>query len=312
MSYSPYGGAETSIEQIRAALAVQDPSTELTVVTHSWVQPQAPDARGATNKQVIAHVPSRGLTRASRFRSFTREVDTYLSTHHFDVIQSHERISSCNIFRAGDGIHAAWLARMAKERGLPRGLLALDPYHRAVLAAEKKMAAPSGPIFVANSPLVASEAQGILQLPDDRIRLIPNMIDLARIPKQGSCDNQPAKRDLGLPGDEPCLLFVGSGFERKGAFKLVESLARLPDTQLLVIGKDKHSNKLQRLINDMGLAKRAHIIGPKKNLLPYWKAADVFCLPSLYDSFPNAALEAISHGTPCVLSDGVGIADQFV
>jgi UDP-glucose:(heptosyl)LPS alpha-1,3-glucosyltransferase len=309
MAYSPFGGAETSIEQIRRALAARNENLELTVLTKSWKKSMGcPSSR---IHQDIVELPVRGLTRAGQLKLFSKHVDAFVKTHHFDIIQSHERLSRCHIFRAGDGIHASWLKRLSLDRGVPEFILKIDPYHRVVLSAERDMAQFDGPIFVANSPMVAREAEEVLGVPPNRIRHIPNMIDTSSVALPTPNERHRAKLNLNLNPNHPILLFVGSGFERKGAFHLVRAMSHLKDTQLVIVGKDRQTKKLQMLIHQLGLSHRVHIAGPQMDLLPYWYAADVFCLPSLYDSFPNAALEALAHGIPCVLSDGVGVVETF-
>ena len=49
--------------------------------------------------------------------------------------------------------------------------------------------------------------------------------------------------------------------------------------------------------------------GPQHDVTPFLTAADMFCLPSLYDSFPNAVLEALCCALPVIVTDAVGIAN---
>jgi UDP-glucose:(heptosyl)LPS alpha-1,3-glucosyltransferase len=102
----------------------------------------------------------------------------------------------------------------------------------------------------------------------------------------------------------PVVLFVGSGFERKGAFELVEAIKLLPKFQAIIVGQDK---KIQQL-RDLSQGQKILITGPQNNMQKYLDASDIFCLPSLYDSFPNAALEALCCGLPIVLTKDVGLA----
>jgi len=62
---------------------------------------------------------------------------------------------------------------------------------------------------------------------------------------------------------------------------------------------------VQKLKNNQHI----HILGPQHDVKKYLTSADVFCLPSSYDSFPNAALEALCCGLPIVITDAVGLAE---
>ncbi len=78
------------------------------------------------------------------------------------------------------------------------------------------------------------------------------------------------------------------GFARKGAFELVQALKLLPAFQLIIVGKDKKLRKIHKLVHQYDLTNRVIITGPQHDVKPYLNAADIFCLPSSYDSFPNA------------------------
>ena len=103
--YNPFGGAERFVERALGALA--DEGAEVTLITRSW--------EGAPRegfKQITCDPPYSRLFggRAARDRSFSAAAQLAMAKGGFDITQSHERIPGCMIFRAGDGVHAAWLA----------------------------------------------------------------------------------------------------------------------------------------------------------------------------------------------------------
>jgi len=108
--YSPFGGAERFIERIAPRLAQRGITP--TILAEEW-------RSGGVR---FIPVGSSGLTRTARFHSFQKSVQAALETESkagqgFDLIQSHERITGVNIFRLGDGVHAAWLKRLQQESG---------------------------------------------------------------------------------------------------------------------------------------------------------------------------------------------------
>ena len=69
---------------------------------------------------------------------------------------------------------------------------------------------------------------------------------------------------------------------------------------------------MKGLVSSIKLEKRIQIAGPQSDVKPYLMASDIFCLPSLYDSLPNALLEAICSGLPVVITEDVGISEKIV
>ena len=308
--YNPYGGAERFIERLIPRLAQRNIDT--TILTEQW-------EKNSAEAKVIT-VPVSGMSRAARFRSFNSQVTAQLAQQSaqgsgFDLIQSHERILGADIYRLGDGVHAAWVSRMQKESsGLRAFWLGMDSFHRAVMQTESAMARDPNLHFVANSSLVQQELQDLLAVPEDRITLIPNGVDTQRfapaMPSQKASARDELAQATGLVIAPESLMVavVGSGFSRKGIFLLIEACARLKECVLLICGKDKESAKAQSLIARLGAADRIALTGPLEDVRPLLWAADVFSLPSLYDPSSNAVLEALSCSVPVIVTQDVGMA----
>jgi UDP-glucose:(heptosyl)LPS alpha-1,3-glucosyltransferase len=105
--------------------------------------------------------------------------------------------------------------------------------------------------------------------------------------------------------------FLGSGYERKGLPALLAAFARLPEdkSELWVVGYDKQQAAMQRQAARLGIAARVRFFGAQKDVRPFYGAADLFALPTLYDPFPNAALEALACGLPVVTTTSCGAAE---
>jgi UDP-glucose:(heptosyl)LPS alpha-1,3-glucosyltransferase len=301
--YAPHGGAERFIET--GAREFANAGIEVSLIAESWTSFGGDSFRRIT-------VPGGGLTRASRLAHFQHAIADIVAREGFDLVQTHERLLTADIFRAGDGVHAAWVARQAAERGGLRGaIMRLDPLHRLVIDTERRMARETDMIFVANSALVAREIAEWLTVPASRIRTIENGVDLAAFHVATDAERQAARARFGIGPDEPVVAFVGSGFERKGAFRLVEALAQpaARPFHALIAGADRHLKALQARVVALGLAARVRILGGVADPRSVYRAADVFALPSLYDPMPNAALEALACGLPVVTTADAGIAE---
>ena len=303
--FNPFGGAEQFITRTIEGLGAL--KIQASIIAESWTKTDdAPTLAG----QDWIKADVQGNSRAAKFLSFQQSVATILSTHQFDLIQSHERLLGADIYRLGDGIHASWVARLAKVSPWYIKLwLKIDPYHRTVIRTEQKMAKEPNLTYVANSTLVQQELIDWYQVPAKRIVLIENGIDTTAFRPSSQAKKITEKTKLGLNPQLPTVLFIGSGFARKGAFELLEAINSLPDFQLIIVGYDKQLTRIKKRVKALQLEKRVLVTGPQSDVMPFLAAADCFCLPSLYDPFPNAVLEALCSALPVVVTDDVGIAD---
>jgi UDP-glucose:(heptosyl)LPS alpha-1,3-glucosyltransferase len=102
-------------------------------------------------------------------------------------------------------------------------------------------------------------------------------------------------------------LLVGSAYARKGVGRAIEALTTLPaQAHLIVVGRERHMGRYDALAQRLGVAGRVTFAGPRADPKPYYGAADVFVLPTLYDAGSNAVLEALACGLPVVTSDRCG------
>ena len=300
--YSAHGGAERFIERALDALGEQ--GVAVTVLAREWTGDPG---------RVIRCDPFH-IGRLWRDWSFARAVCREIARRPFDFVQSHERIACCDIYRAGDGVHAQWLHNRRAILGpLARAGLRLNPYHRYVLAAEQRLfASPRLRAVICNSRMVRDEIRAHFGTPEAKLHVIYNGIDLEAFhPRLREAHRSTMRQKLGIPQHVPVHLHVGAGFERKGVFRLIEAFARSGqhDAHLVIVGRDKAQARAERLASSHGIASRVHFAGAQENVGPWYGAADAFALASLYDPFPNAALEAMACGLPVITTPQSGAAE---
>lgn len=312
-AYNPYGGAERFLERAMSALIAE--GVDVTLITRRWAGEETTSGfairRCDTPLPLLPRLLSRRLARDLAFAAC---VHTELARGGYDLVQSHERIPGCHIYRAGDGVHAAWLKHRARAGGgLRRRLQALDPYHRYLLRAEARMFAhPQLRAVICNSLLVRDEIVAHFGIAADKLHVVHNGVDQQRFhPRLRARHRADVRRAHGIPDQAPLFLFVGSGFERKGVSALLQSFARpaFHDARLAIVGADRHQRRYMRQAAALGVGARAHFVGAVRDVAPWYGAADCFVLPTLYDPFPNAALEAFSCGLPVVTSTTCGAAE---
>jgi len=75
-----------------------------------------------------------------------------------------------------------------------------------------------------------------------------------------------------------------------------------PFLKLLVVGKDRHEERFKDLASSLKITKEAVFAGHPPDTARFYGAADIFILPSRFDPFPNAVLEAMASGLPVIVS----------
>jgi UDP-glucose:(heptosyl)LPS alpha-1,3-glucosyltransferase len=306
--YNPYGGAERFVERAIAALAGGGAS--FTVFAREWPggSDGASDKRGAE----LVRCDPFYLGRVWRDAGFERAVCRALGRFRADLVQSHERIACCDVYRAGDGVHAQWLENRARALGwLGRLGIACNPAHRYTLAAERRLfASPRLRAVICNSAMVRDEIVARFGLAQAKLHVIYNGVDLdAFHPRLRDEHRAAARATLGIPAEAMTWVFVGAGFERKGVARLLRAFRRgaAADAHLIVVGNDRKEAKARAQARD--LAGRVHFLGGRDDVRPWYGAADAFVLPTLYDPFPNAALEAMACGLPVLTTRQCGAAE---
>jgi UDP-glucose:(heptosyl)LPS alpha-1,3-glucosyltransferase len=304
--YNPFGGAERFVE--RALSALRDQGAEVTLITRSWEGGPQQGYRLVTCDPAYSRLLG---SRAARDKSFCEAAQLAMRSGHYDITQSHERIPGCTIFRAGDGVHAAWLDHRARIQGpIARLTARQSSFHKYILNAEAEMFAhPALRAVICNSYMVAKEIIKYYQVAGSKLHVIYNGVDTEVFhPRLADEHREEIRTAVDIPQDAPLLLFVGSGFERKGIPQLLQAAARMrrTDAHIVVVGEDKQQDAMQQLSEKLKLADRVHFIGPQKRVTAWYGAADAFVLPTLYDPCPNAALEALASGLPSLVSNTCG------
>lgn len=132
-------------------------------------------------------------------------------------------------------------------------------------------------------------------VPRERVSVVGAGVNFASLPA-------PSMR----PAGPPTVLFVGNDFDRKGGHRLLEAFAglrlRVPTARLRIVGTP-HAISPQPGVEVLG---RVH---GRDEMARLYSEADVFCLPSYYDPFPGALLEAMAHGLPSVVTETCGVPE---
>lgn len=161
---------------------------------------------------------------------------------------------------------------------------------------------------ICNSEMVKRDIIRCFNLPEERITVIYNAIDSQRFQPATEATRDVTRQQLAIPQQAVALIYVGSGFERKGLKAAIQAMAN-SDRYLIVVGQDKHQARYQQLANQLNCLDRLRFVGVQQDVQPFYHAADGLILPTLYDPFPNVILEAMACGLPVITSTGCGVAE---
>jgi UDP-glucose:(heptosyl)LPS alpha-1,3-glucosyltransferase len=223
-----------------------------------------------------------------------------------------ERVPGLSVYRAGDGCHREWLARRAPYLSSPaRAAQNFSLFHQVMLIIERRLFAHPGLLrVIANSRQVREEIIRRFGVDPERIRVIYNGLDRQRFHPLNPSAAAVLRQRLGAPENGPVVLFVGSGFERKGLPYLFQAFGSLKDktSQLWVVGKG-NVTLYRQAAKGLGVADRVKFWGPVTETAPFYQAATVLALPTLYDPCSNVVLEALGCGTPAISTRANGAAE---
>lgn len=234
--------------------------------------------------------------------AFADEIEKLAPRSECDVLMSLERIWRCDVYRAGDGVHQAWLERRAEMGGPFQGLSRfLNRKHSATIALEKSLFAKSGARHViANSKMVRDEIVRFYGYPAEKIEVVHNGVPVAAFRRGGESRGR-TRETLGLGTDDVAVLLAGSGWERKGLRFAIDAIEKSPrQMSLLVAGRGEGSQFEST---------RVRFLGVVPDMPALYGAADIFLLPTIYDPFSNACLEALAAGLPVVTTRANGFSE---
>lgn len=172
-----------------------------------------------------------------------------------------------------------------------------------------RLTAPLARRITCVSQSVADYAISHIGLPSQKIRVIPNGVDMelyARLP-----DKTVARPQFDLPRDGLLIGAVGRLHPVKNFDLLIRAFASLipafPQASLILIGDGPLRQELTRLAEELGLVQGRDIyfLGDQRAIPILLSTLDIFTLPSRYEGMPNAVLEAMASGLP-VLSTASG------
>jgi UDP-glucose:(heptosyl)LPS alpha-1,3-glucosyltransferase len=309
-TYSSSGGAErVTVSLINGLLAKGLSVTLLTLPRQQW--PVA-DPR--------LHIVPLGICRGHRLIqawAFNHATNRYLRHNRAGCVLSLDKVTTYTHLHAGGGTHKSFLRiKDQYANRWERFARTFSLFHRYILYIERKgFENPLLQSVRCNSQLVKSDIQRDYGVPEDKLVMIHSGIRwqaMGDVYARRSEVAQELCRRHHLDPKWKMVLFLGSGFSRKGLDIAIRGLAVMPSCyHLIVVGKGAAS-PYRRLASSLGLDGRVHFLGPQSQGWRFASLGKALVLPSQYDPFGGASAEGHAMGLPVLVSDKTGYADRVI
>jgi len=259
-----------------------------------------------------------------RLLSFAIKATKEIENGNYDITFGVGNTLKADILQPHGGVHWAWfwrslrvyhhpilwtikfLGRVFSPKQWVSGWVEDAPYQRKNLQA-----------IIAISDMVKQDMMRWYQIPEGRITVVYNGVDIERFHPRNRQYREEIRRRHGIGEDELVILFVSNNFRMKGLGFLIRALAEVkkedhPSLKLLVLGRDRKEPYL-RLAKKIGISEEVVFAGSTDEPEKYYGAADLLVHPTFYDACSLTVLEALASGLPVITtySNGAsGIINQ--
>lgn len=218
----------------------------------------------------------------------------WVKEERIDLIHAHTRITQ---------VMATWVQSLA---GIPFVTTAHGFYKRRL---GRRFLPAWGERVVAISEPVGSHLQDVFRVPQNRVRVVYNGVDLQDFSKRFRLhDPLAVKREYGIPEKAEVAGVTARLVPDKGHEYLIRALKKLeseiPQLHLLIVGEGRYRIYLEDIAKRLGLGRRVYFTGNIKDVSKPLAAMDVFILPAVWrEGFGLSIVEAMSCRKPVVVTD---------
>jgi len=236
------------------------------------------------------------------------EISRILKRNQTDILHSH-------------GARAGWYGRIGTCRASKVRIISTVhnslrdyPYpewRKRLYVMAERLTSPWVSQWIAVSEGLRQDLVQYYGLPNERIRVIPNGIDLTDLMTTRS--REELRKELGLRSDSLVFVSIGRLTNQKGHRFLLDALndirRAIPEVRLLLVGDGPMRPQLEDQVSQMGLQREVSLLGFRDDVSDLIGASDIYVLPSLSEGMPMGLLEAMALGCPVVASTVAGVTE---
>ena len=281
-----FGGAEEAVFNTLANLDRQRWAPVLFHHSGSGIEPLLTKVR-RLNLRVRTVPRIESIAHSARLREFIRVLRAERPT----IFHAHLTWPlSCKY-----GLIAAILARVPVVVATVQ--LYVKPPERFLLYTQMRFVTGGVDRYIAVSEGVARQLSRSLPIPASKIRVVHNGIAVESFERPG--DTKLRSKFRGAV-ERPIVLTIARLEEQKGIRYLLEAAARVPEALFVLAGEGSERGRLEAQARKSGLEDRIIFLGYREDIADLLASCDLFVLPSLFEGFPLAILEAMAAGKPVI------------
>ena len=297
--YFPYGGIQRDGFRMAQALAQRGHSVRWYAL--SWEGEQPPGSE-------FVRVPVVGLSRHRLYARYQRWVAHHLADHPVDLVFGLNKMEGLHAYFAGDSCYEEkartqrgwWYRRTPRYKFFARTETAV--FQRLGATEILTISEQQTPLF-----------QKYYRTPAERLHALPPGIDRSRIAPANAVEiGVELREELGIDQSACVLLFVGSGFRKKGLDRVLRGLHGLSadqrrKTQLLILGADNF-DPFERMAKRLGVGSMVRFLSGRDDVPRFFFAADLLLLPAYDENTGTVILESLVAGLPVLTTANCGYA----
>ena len=235
----------------------------------------------------------------------------------YDVLNTHGCVAPVGGVPWVQSVHRAWLevSQNLRPNKIQRVRQRLNPLHPILLLLEREhFAKRQYRKVIVTTTDVQRDLERLYSVPHHDVEVVPNGFN----PSEFNIDKRLNQRSivrsqLGITDDTFVLLFAANELERKGFYTLVRAISRLRNTKVLILVVGRYDTaEAQKVVNVHQVDNQIRLCGSTSNIAEFHSAADAFVLPTKYEAFCLAILEALGSGLPVITTRVPGACNAIV
>jgi UDP-glucose:(heptosyl)LPS alpha-1,3-glucosyltransferase len=297
--YFPFGGIQRDLMKLSAECRKRGHSVRVYVV--KW---DAPEPEGIE----VFVAPVKALTNHVLYERYSAWVAEHIRKHPVDLLVGLNKMPGLDVYYAGDSCYEE---KARTQRGFVYRLLPRYKHFASFERAVFNRRSTTQILTISDNEIPFFRKH--YETPGDRFHPLPPGIDRDRVAPANVAEVRRGFRDeFGIDSNEHVLLFLGSGFIKKGLDRALLAVQALPPQlyatiRLMVVGGD-NAEYFRRMATRLGIAERVQFFAGRNDVPRFLFGADSLLLPAYDENAGMVILEAMIAGLPALVTKNCGYA----